>query len=340
MRRTLAFCAAAIALRALPAAAQPMELELNRLGSPSQSVWQNILSQCQAAGHCPGVTSVAAGQLSFESQQRYRALVMQLALGLTAPVLEDATTGGLAGWDASAEMGGAEIRHSDARATAAPFGPALRAWPVRGDNPNSLRTFGLHVQKGGPASTVIGARLLYVDQSMMFAGQIEGRWAINENDFSSYVPDVAVRGAYTRLFGARNLDLHVVDVDLIVSKRFGLWGLLRTAPYAVVRYSMVKAHTALIDFGPTSGTCATTTCYPDTRTPAQVLATSAAFPDMNFGDNATVRYALGAKVNSGKLALAAEMTYYPGKKLPDTGQIAAVLLPDAIGYSLRLGGDF
>jgi hypothetical protein len=340
MRRTLALCAAAVALRAAPAAAQPMELELARLGAPSDSVWNAIFAQCSAAGSCPGVASVNGGQLAFESQQRYRQTVVQLGLGLTSFVLEDATTGGMDGWEIGLEGASSPIRHSNKGATAAPFGPAPTIWPVRGDDPTSMRTWALHVQKPLPWSLVLGGRLLNVDQSQMFAVQGEARWALNENYFVHYVPDVAARVAYTRLFGARALDLSVIDLDLIVSKRFGLAGAVRLTPYGVVRYSSVSAHTSAIDFGPTSGACATSTCYPDTRTPAEVAATSTPFPDARYSDNAVVRYALGTKLNAGSLALALELTYYPGKLLKQTSTLYSVMLPDSMGGALRFGGDF
>ena len=42
MRRTLALCAAAVLVRAAPVAADPNDLDLDRLGAPTSQVWRNI----------------------------------------------------------------------------------------------------------------------------------------------------------------------------------------------------------------------------------------------------------------------------------------------------------
>ena len=52
-----------------------------------------------------------ADNLARESIQRYRLLVLQLGLGLSSFVLDDATTRGLAGFDMSLEGSAAPIRH-------------------------------------------------------------------------------------------------------------------------------------------------------------------------------------------------------------------------------------
>ncbi len=340
MRRSLAPLAIAALLRAAPAAADPMDLNLERLGAPSASLWQEINRQCLLSGKCVGVrlTPTQAARLARESQQRFRTLAMQLGLGLTAFLLDDPTTGGAVGFEVGLEAGQTAIRHPQAGAVAAPFGPPLSAWPVRGDDPSTLRTFALHVQKGLPYSFELGGRLIYVDQSQMAAAQAEVRWALNENYFKSYIPDIALRGAYTRLLGQRDLTLGVIDVDAVVGKRFGVGGSVRLTPYGAVRFTMVSAQTTPIDFGPTAGTC-TGSCFPDTRPPADALGTTAPFADVKFADHRIFRYALGGKLNAGRFTMALELSYYPGKKLAGSDQLAEVLLPDSLGGAVRLGLD-
>lgn len=345
MRRTLALCAAAAALRAAPAAADPMDLDLGRLGAPAASVWLSIDAQCRAAGlpACQG-TPLAAGQASLlarESTQRYRLLVLQLGLGITSSLLDDATTGGFAGFDVSLEGGATAIRHPmDKAAAAPPFGPSLSVWPVHGDDPSRLWVAALRVRKSLPFSFMAGGRLIYVNQSQMAAAQVELKWAIQESYVPAWLPDLAVRGAYTRLFGQRDLELNVIDLDAIVSKRFAVAGTVRLAPYAVFRISAVGAKTPPIDFAPTAS-CSGGTCpFPDQRTAAEALATTVPFPDMKFWDNSIYRGALGGKLNYGALALAAEVTYQPGKTYQTRDKLAAVLLPDSLGVSVRAGFDF
>jgi hypothetical protein len=344
MRRSLAPLAIAAVLRAAPAVADPMDLNLERLGAPAASIWQNIAQQCLAAGTCPGLTLTAgqAATLARESQQRYRTLAMQLGLGLTAFLLDDPTTGGALGFEVGLEAGQTAIRHPQAGASAAPFGPALGAWPVRGDDPSALRTFALHVQKGLPWSFDLGGRIIYLDQSQTAAAQAELRWALNENYWKNYLPDIALRGAYTRLLGQRDLTLGVIDVDAVVGKRFGVGGSVRLTPYGAVRFTMVSAQTTPIDFAPNAGCPAGpgSSCFPDGRTPAQVLATTAPFADVKYSDHRIFRYAVGGKLNAGRFTMALELSYYPGKKLAAKDQLAEVLLPDSLGGAVRLGLDY
>lgn len=340
MRRSLATLAIAAVLRAAPAAADPMDLNLERLGAPAASVWTAIQAQCLAAGTC--AAALGAGQaaaLARESQQRYRTLVMQLGLGLSAFLLDDPTTGGQVGFEVGLEAGQTAIRHPQAGALAAPFGPALNTWPVRGEDPSALRTFALHVQKGLPHSFELGGRLIYVDQSQMAAAQAEVRWALNENYWKHYLPDVALRGAYTRLIGQRDLTLGVIDVDAVVGKRFGVAGSVRLTPYGAVRFTMVSAQTTPIDFGPTAGCPTGNSCFPDARTPQDVLATTVPFADVKYADHRIFRYAVGSKLNAGRFTMALELSYSPGKKLAGKDQLAEVLLPDSLGGALRLGLD-
>jgi hypothetical protein len=347
MRRTLALCAAAAALRAAPAAADPMDLDLGRLGAPAASVWIAMDAQCRTAGlpACQGAPIGAglASQLAHESTQRYRLLALQLGLGLTSSALDDATTGGFAGFDVSLEGGATAIRHpmdSAASTATSPFGPSLSVWPVHGEDPSRLWVGALRVRKSLPFSFMVGGKMIYVNQSRMAAAQAELKWAIQESYVPAWLPDLALRGAYTRLFGQRDLELNVIDADVILSKRFPVAGTVRLAPYAVARFSWVGAKTPPIDFGPTV-TCPGGTCpFPDQRTAAEVLATTVPFPDMKFRDNLVFRWAVGGKLNYGALALAAEFTYQPGKTFQPSGNLAGVLLPDAMGGSFRAGFDF
>lgn len=339
MRRTLALCAAAIALlRATPAAADPMDLNLARLGAPAPVVWDRLSAYCSTPGNgCTPIAGVSSTALAFGSMQRYRQLVMQLGTAISSPLLADATTGGQLGLGVALEAGVASIRHADAAGNNPLGGPDLATWPVRGDDPQSLRTFALHVHKALPFSIDLGGRLIYVDQSQMGAAQGEIRWAVNEN-YGRWTPDVAVRLAYTRLFGQRDLELNVLDADLTVGKRFGAGGVVQLTPYGALRFTSIGAKTDAIDFGPTAvGPCTPTSCYPDRRTPAQVLATTVPFPDMKFFDNWLYRWTLGGRLTSGSLSLALELTYQPGKTMKQTQGLPATLLPDSWNGAVRLG---
>jgi hypothetical protein len=345
MRRTLALCAAAAVLRAAPAAADPMDLNLERLGAPAASVWSTVASRvCAASPGSPAcaLTAADAATLASESSIRYRHLVLQLGLGLTSFTLTEPTTTGMIGFNVGMEGAVAQVKHADGNWTqpSASISPPVSAWPVRGQQPTWLRLGALHVQKPMPYGFELGGRMIYVNQSQMAAMQLELRWVAVER-WGSW-PDLAVRAAFTRLFGQRDLELNVVDVDASVGKRFGVGGTLALMPYAAFRASMIGAKTLPIAFGPTTGTCASSTCYPDVRTPAEAVATTVPFPDVKFFDHLVWRASLGARLQSGAFTLGVETTYQPSKSLgaAENGQLAATTLPASFAAAFRLGFDF
>jgi len=329
MRRTLALCAAAVLLRAAPAAADPNDLDLERLGAPSSAVWTAIAQRL-------GVALADPERLARESQQRYRLTAMQLGLALSSALLEAPTTGGPLTFDVALEGGYAQVKHDEAGRLAAPFGPEVESWPVRGPRPDALRLPAFHVRKPLPFSLELGGRFVYVDQSQMGAAQAELRWVVNENWW--VLPDFALRFAYTRLFGQRDLDLHVVDLDAVVGKRFGTGGSTRLTPYGAVRMSMVGARTTPVDFAPTAGCVAG--CYPDRRTPAEVQETSAPFPDMRFRDHRVLRYALGLELDAASFRLGLEGGFQASTRLAARSNLAAVSLPSSWSGAFRLGLHF
>jgi len=339
MRRTLALCAAAVLLRAAPAAADPNDLDLARLGAPLPSIWQVVDGRLRAAGYLstPPLSDGDALRLATESQQRYRLTALQLGLALSSAVLEPPTTGGPLTFDVALEGGYAQISHDESGRMAAPFGEVVESWPVRGPRPQGLRLAALHVRKPLPFSFELGGRFVYVDQSQMGAAQAELRWVVNENWW--VLPDFALRFAYTRLFGQRDLDLHVVDLDAVVGKRFGMGGSARLTPYGAVRMSLVGARTTPIDFAPTA--FCPSACYPDARTPKeQVQATSAPFAEMRFRDHRVLRYALGLDLDAGAFRLGLEAGYQASKRFAARTDLDAVTLPSSWSGAFRLGLHF
>jgi hypothetical protein len=81
---------------------------------------------------------------------------------------------------------------------------------------------------------------------------------------------VAVRGAVNTMVGQSQMNLTVVSVDAVLSKRFTLGGLLRLTPYAGGQALMIFGDSGVIDFTPTRSAYAecprqTIAYVPDTR---------------------------------------------------------------------------
>jgi len=329
MARTQAL-AAAVALVLAPAAArgEPLDLSFARLGAPSASVWAALDARDASV-------TLAAGEaeaLAAEAKQRFAILSIETALALSAPVLQPASTTGVAGWDVSFE--GAYVAVHPDRVGQTSFGTSFGPrgpWQTRGAAPTGLLATGLHVRKALPWSVELGGRLTYLAESNYGAAQVEGKWALVEG-FSAW-PDVALRGAYTTVVGHRHWDLSTLEADLLVSKRFGLDAVTSLTPYVAARWNQVRASTEVLDFGPTPAA---------DPTPAQLAESQAAFPSLRA---ALWRVTLGARFAASTFSAGVEGTWLPGttvagESAPDAGEYPDVPVAGSFGAALRLGWEF
>jgi hypothetical protein len=334
MRRSWAPVLAVILLRAAPAlAAEPLDLDLARLGAPSADVWKNL--GCYATGVYPCTVPQAyldgAQQASLDARQRFALLSSEMALALTNTLLEPASTTGMSGFDVSAEAGYAQV-HTDVIGRSAIPGAAdpAKYWPTHTMTPHELFVPSVHVRKALPFSFEVGGRILYLSQSSYFAAQIEGRWALNEG--MAGIPDLAVRVARTQLYGQRDWRLGATDVDLVVSKRFGVNGVTSFTPYAGARFTFLDASTAVMDFGP---------ARPAGTPPEQAENTQAAFPTLNA---IFYRTTVGIRMTSYLVSMAGEVTYGAGgtfgKDSPAADQYPKYKVRSSLGGAFRFGFEF
>jgi len=292
MRRPLALLAIALALP-IVAHADPLDLDLTKLGAPDPAVRQRIPSAYGGAADAS-----AAAQLAGDSSQRFALLASKLGLALDGFVLAPAATTGYSGVELSLETGYAPTHPT---AVGAP-GTASNEWAVRGPTPTGLLLPAFHVRKGLPFGFEVGGRASYLAESSMVAGQAEAKWALLEGVW--YWPEVALRASATRLFGASGLSLTTAGADLLVSKRIPLVGLLALQPYGAFRATLVQASSDRFTFGPI-GTGAD---------PASADATQgASFPALAFHDHLFLRAAAGVRLTSGPFLVAAEGEWLPAR---------------------------
>jgi hypothetical protein len=112
-----------------------------------------------------------------------------------------------------------------------------------------LQTLQLDVRKGLPFSFEVGANLMWLVESELFAPGLEVRWAIHEG--FAYAPDFGVRGSVNHMVGNRDMLLTTAGVDAVVSKSFGLLGMVNIAPYASWSFLFIAASSRVIDPTPT-----------------------------------------------------------------------------------------
>jgi hypothetical protein len=333
MRRPLApvLAAALVALRAAPAAAEPLDLDLARLGAPSASVWSEAANRL-------GVTlsPATAQQLANDAKVRFAVLSTETALAISSAILHPASTTGYAGFDFDLEAAYAAVHPGAAQGSASfpdasgtSFAPRS-PWQTRSLVPHELFLPSFHVRKSLPFSFELGGRMIYLSQSSYFAAQVEGKWALNEG-FSN-LPDVAVRAAYTQLFGPPTWNLSTTDLDVLVSKRWGVNAVTSFTPYAAARFSFVNASSDVMDFAPTASPAPTA---------AELAATQAAFPTLR---TTLYRSTVGLRMTAYAVSLSAEATYLAsatkGEKNATANEYPTFRVPSSWSSAVRFGWEF
>ncbi len=211
----------------------------------------------------------------------------------------------------------------------ATYGGARDYWPSRSQRPGELLVPSFHVRKGLPFSFEVGGRVSYLAQSSYFAAQLEGKWALVEG--YRYLPEVAVRVAWSRLLGQRELDLGATELGLLASKRFGVNAVLSLTPYLALRYTRVSASTKTLAFGPVTVPA----------TPEEAAGTYAAFPDVKAG---LYRTTAGLRLTSFAVAMAAELTWYGGgtfgEDAPGAADYPRYSVPSAFSGAFKFGFEF
>ncbi len=317
MRRSLALAAAAASLlRAAPARAEPYDMTLVELGNPSTRF------TCDSSGVCtsPGDLVSAAA-----ARQRFALLATQLGLALDSFILAPANTVGHSGFEIAFEAAYAPVTFDKALFTgSSPFKTSAL--------PGSFLLPAFHVRKALPFSFEVGGRAIYLNQSSDFATQFELKWALNEG--LDYLPDLAVRAAVTRFFGVQDLDLGVYGVDAILSKRFGVGGVLSLTPYGAARLSWLWARSGPIQFG-------------NVTDPTTAASTAASFPELSAAAHRFTRFALGVRMIAATATVSIEGTYTLGRtfqgpdpaSLGDTGY-PTFKVPASLSLAATLGFTF
>src|SRR5204862_100644 len=106
----------------------------------------------------------------------------------------------------------------------------------------------LAVRKGLGGSFELGVAVQWLTNSEIMAVSGELRWAVVEGLASA--PDVALRLWGARMIGAEDLDLVSAGADAMVSKSFGVAGMIRLQPYGSLGVAMVNASSSAVDFKP------------------------------------------------------------------------------------------
>ncbi len=208
---------------AAPAAADPNDLVLSRLGQP---VFDNTGKQIGFMGD----------NLAF------RELSSQLGVVLAPHLLTPADSIGFSGFQFSVDYAATSIDNTAAywRAT-------------EGAAPGMMRTVGFFVRKGMwfPVPSIeFGGGAIHLVDSRMWAGNIYTKFSLHEGYHDLPLPSLAVRGAVSRVMTQEQLDLTVASIDVAISKHFGIGGTWRLDPFVGGNVLLIIPRSEVIDSTP------------------------------------------------------------------------------------------
>ncbi|MFH1807242.1 MAG: hypothetical protein ABIJ09_00755 [Pseudomonadota bacterium] len=183
--------------------------------------------------------------LVMGDQDAFKGLTTELGLVFSPRSLAPSETPGHAGFDIGLDYTLHFIQPSNSYwADSTERGQAGRTMPP------VLQTLGVRARKGLPFSLEVGGGGQYLFESHMYAVGADIRWALNEGFI--WLPDLAVTLSVNRLLGNDQIDLTVASAGAQISKTFGLFGMMRLAPFAGYNYVAINAASAVIDPDPRS----------------------------------------------------------------------------------------
>jgi len=246
MNRTVARAAALLAILASgPVLALTHDLDLSKMVLDNNNQpWD---------GADPYNTLFKSGRDNPLGNQNYfRSLAAELGLAFAPKFLSPAETLGHNGFDIGIEWSLTGISNDE------PYwnGPcdtgstcAVSSYIEDDRKPRSVLTTGqVHIRKGLPFSFELGGTATYLLYTEMAAMGLELKWAFNEGFY--YIPDIAVRGSVTRVFGSKAIDLTLGGFDISLSKAFGLGDTVSLTPYAGYNFCYIRAASYVIDATP------------------------------------------------------------------------------------------
>lgn len=266
-------------------------------------------------------------------QARFAALTRQLGVVLAPTALTPAETLGANGFALYAETSftGVDLDSN---------GPE-NYWVLGTEesNPTGVQSLlSLRVRKGFPGSIEVGAGLSSLAGSRLTAGQVDVKLSLTEGFQTLYfLPDLSIRLGGARLLGAPDLDLTTVSAGAMLSKPFGLGGVLSLTPYFAYEELVTIGLSQVVDFTP-----GTTDDFRNNDV---------------FGDAYLrgARYAGGLRLISGRASAAIALSVTPDTDGPardttpfdtsdDTGPSISSLLGGPVAgqrsFQLALGLDF
>lgn len=247
------------------------------------------------------------------NERNWEQLVGELSYVFSPRLMTPAETLGYAGFSVGVLWSGTFVSSDQ------PYWFATETAQRTGEPDGVLQTLQVDVRKGLPFSFELGTNLVWLTDSEMFAPGMELRWALQEG--FEIAPDLGVRGAVNHVVGAPDLNMTIVGLDVVVSKGFGILGMVHLAPYLSYSVLLTDASARIIDPTPT-----------DETDPQRALA----LPSIGAGDNVQHKITVGARALFYVVNLSVQGEFQFLKDTPSGRE----LFGNVATISTKLGLDF
>lgn len=196
-------------------------------------------------GYNPTQTPAApCGTAVGPDQAAFKNLAREYAFALAPKLLSPAETLGVNGFQFGLIYGASTISSDESY------------WQrgVEDESPSGmLHTLSLDMRKGLPFSFEVGGQATYLLDSELWAFGGSLKWALNEA-VEQFPVDLAVRGGVSHLVGSTQLSLTMVSIDAVLSRSFGVGGVVNIGPYLAYSPVLTFARSDVIDATPGTST--------------------------------------------------------------------------------------
>lgn len=305
IRTRLVLSAAALAIVSFPqnAHAGKYDLDLTRLGSD------------------------ARGNITKDDNE-FRSLSSELGTVVALQPMDPADSLGLSGFAVSADVTLNTISNTE------------RFWtePTGGSADGVVPTVQLIGRKGLWPGLEIGGGATHVFDSSMWAMGGYGKLALHEGFHHLPIPSIALRGSFSRLLGAKDLNLTTASVGASLSHVFGLGKTFSLTPYAGYEALFVVSRSQVLDSTPACDE------FPDNFNQDQCAATMGTSEFVYKNSGAIIRHRpyLGVRVIFSVIRLGVEAMFVPAGS--STGDVDGQTVADGSGlqqqYTFSVGLDF
>jgi len=176
------------------------------------------------------------------NDEAFRSLSSELGVLMAPKPGDPADSLGLSGFAVSADMSINTISNGQAYWTDATRGTPGKVAP----------TIQIMGRKGLWPGIEIGAGATHLFNSRMWTISGYGKVALHEGFHHLPIPSIALRGMFSRLVGAEDMNMTTGSIDVSLSHVFGIGKTVNITPYAGYQALLIVARSGVLDVTPTT----------------------------------------------------------------------------------------